>query len=58
MKKFVYGILTTLMLFGGVFLSACEPAQISLSLSTNIVNLVTNDETGGSPREETISVSL
>ena len=58
MKKFVYGILTTLMLFGGVFLSACEPAQISLSLSTNIVNLVTNDETGGSPKEETISVSL
>lgn len=58
MKKFVYGILTTLMLFGGVFLSACEPAQISLSLSTNIVNLVTNDETGGSPKEETVSVSL
>ena len=58
MKKFVYGILTTLMLFGGVFLSACEPAQITLSLSTNIVNLVTNDETGGSPKEETISVSL
>ena len=58
MKKFVYGILTTLMLFGGVFLSACEPAQITLSLSTNIVNLVTNDETGGSPKEETVSVSL
>ena len=58
MKKFVYGILTTLMLFGGVFLSACEPAQISLSLSTSIVNLVTNDETGGSPKEETVSVSL
>lgn len=58
MKKFVYGILTTLMLFGGVFLSACTNDPITLSLSTNQVNLVTNDETGGSPREETISVSL
>ncbi len=44
MKKIAFGFLTLMMLFGGVFLSACGEKKISLSVSSNEVTISTNGQ--------------
>ena len=43
MKKIAFGFLTLMMLFGGVFLSACGERNISISVSSNEVEVYTNN---------------
>ena len=57
MKKFVFGVLSVLILMGGALLTACGN-QVSLSVSTQDVVIYTNDDTEENSGSKEIEVSL
>ena len=58
MKKVALSILSVFMLLGGVILSACGGEKPSLSLSTNYVEIYTNDEDAPNSKYAKIEVAL
>ena len=57
MKKFSLSILGIFLFLGGVFLTACQQ-QISLSVSTQEVEIYTNDKTAENYLTKDIEVTL
>lgn len=58
MKKVALGILSVFMLLGGVILSACTKENPSLSLSTNYMEIYTNDADRDNYQEGVVEVTL
>lgn len=58
MKKVALSILSVFMLLGGVILSACGGEKPTLSLSTNYVEIYTNDEDAPNSKYAKIEVAL
>ena len=58
MKKIALGILSVFMLFGGVVLSACSGSNPSLSVSSNYIEICTNDADMDNYQSGNISVTL
>ena len=58
MKKIAPIMLCVFMMFGGIVLSACSGSNISLSLSTNYVEIYTNDADRENYQSANIEVSL
>lgn len=58
MKKIALGILSVFMLFGGVVLSACSGSNPSLSVSSNHIEIYTNDADMDNYQSGNISVTL
>lgn len=58
MKKIALGILSVFMLFGGVLLSACTRENPSLSISTNYIEIYTNDADRDNYQQGVVEVTL
>lgn len=59
MRKIALGILSVFMLFGGMLLASCSKENPSLSLSTNYMEIYTNDaDRGGNYQKGVVKVTL
>ena len=58
MRKIALGILSVFMLFGGMLLASCSKENPSLSLSTNYMEIYTNDTDKDNYQEDVVEVTL